>query len=57
MSTPKKRVGQDQKWHKNYTKKLEMPPVTFAGSLCKIHAVLSSKIANAHGVDVRDVRT
>ena len=23
-STPKKRVGQAQKWHKNYTKKHEM---------------------------------
>ena len=36
----------------NYTKKPEMPPVTFAGPLCKIHAVLCSKIA-----DVHDIRT
>jgi len=36
----------------NYTKKPEMPPVIFVGSLCKIHAVLCSKIA-----DVHDVRT
>jgi len=36
----------------NYTNKPEMPPVTFVGSLCKIHAVLCSKIA-----DVHDVRT
>jgi len=36
----------------NYTKKPEMPPITFVGSLCKIHALLFSKIA-----DVHDVRT
>jgi len=36
----------------NYTKKPEMPPVTFVGSLCTIHALLFSKIA-----DVHDVRT
>ena len=36
----------------NYTKKPEMPPVTFVVSLCKIHALLFSKIA-----DVHDVRT
>jgi len=36
----------------NYTKKPEMPPVTFVGSLCKIYALLFSKIA-----DVHDVRT
>jgi len=36
----------------NYTKEPEMPPVTFVGSLCKIHALLFSKIADAH-----DVRT
>jgi len=36
----------------NYTKKPAMPPVTFVGSLCKIHAVLRSKLA-----DVHDVRT
>jgi len=36
----------------NYTKKPEMPPITFVVSLCKIRAVLCSKIA-----DVHDVRT
>jgi len=36
----------------NNTKKPEMLPVTFVVSLCKIHAVLFSKIA-----DVHDVRT
>jgi len=36
----------------NYTNKPEMPPVTFVGILCEIHAVLCSKIA-----DVHDVRT
>jgi len=36
----------------NYTKKPEMPPITFVGILCKIRAVLCSKIA-----DVHDVRT
>jgi len=36
----------------NYTKKPEMPPVTFVVSLCKIHTLLFSKIA-----DVHDVRT
>jgi len=36
----------------NYTKKLEMPPATFVGSLCKIHALLFLKFA-----DVHDVRT
>ena len=36
-----------------------MSPVTFVGSLCKIHAVglLCSKIADVHGIDVHDVRT
>jgi len=36
-----------------------MPPVSFVGSLCKIHAVglLCSKIADAHGIQVHDVRT
>jgi len=34
----------------NYTKKPEMPPVTFVGSLCKIHALLFSKIADVHDV-------
>jgi len=41
----------------NYTKKLEMPPVNFVGSLCQIHAVLCSKIADVHGIEVHDVRT
>jgi len=36
----------------NYTKKPEMPLVTFVGSLRKIHAILCSKIAGVH-----DVRT
>jgi len=36
----------------NYTNKPGMPAVTFVGSLCKIHALLFSKIA-----DVHDVRT
>ena len=36
----------------NYTKKSEMPPVSFVGILCKIHAVLYSKVADPH-----DVRT
>jgi len=40
-----------------YMKKPEMPPVTFAGSLCKIHAILCSKIADVHGIDVHDHRT
>ena len=30
----------------NYTTKPEMPPVTFVGILCKIRAVLCSKIAD-----------
>jgi len=34
----------------NYTKKPEMPPVTFFGSLCKIHALLFSKIADVYDV-------
>jgi len=34
----------------NYTKKPEMPPVTFVGSLCKIHALLFSKSAGVHDV-------
>ena len=33
-----------------------MPPVTFIGSLCKIHVVLCSKIADVHGIEVHDVR-
>jgi len=36
----------------NYTKEPEMQPETFVGSLCTIHALLFSKIA-----DVHDVRT
>jgi len=53
----KKRVGQAWKRHKTYTKKGEMPPVTFVGSLCKIRAILCSKIADIHGIEVHDVRT
>ena len=36
-----------------------MSPVTFVGSLCKIHAegLLCSKIADVHGIEVHDVRT
>jgi len=36
----------------NYTKEPEISPVAFVGSLCKIHALLFSKIADFH-----DVRT
>jgi len=32
-----------------------MPPVTFIGSLCKIHVALCSKIADAHGIEVHNV--
>ena len=32
-----------------------MPPVTFIGSVCKIHVVLCSKIADIHGIEVHDV--
>ena len=44
----KNALWQDQKWHKNYTKKLEMQPVTSVVSLCKLYAVgliLCSNIA------------
>jgi len=41
----------------NYTIKPEMPPVTFLGNLCKTYAVLCSKIADVHGIELRDVRT
>jgi len=34
-----------------------MPPVTFVGSLGKIHAVLCSKIADVYGIEVHDVWT
>jgi len=53
----KKRLEQAWNWHKNYTKKAEMPRVTFVGSLCKIYAVLCSKIADVHGIEVHDLRT
>jgi len=53
----KKRVGRHRSDTKNYTEKPEMPAVTFVGSLCKIHAVLCSKIADVHGIEVHDVRT
>jgi len=44
----------------NYTKKLEMQPVTFVVSLYKLYAVgliLCSKIADVHGIEVDDVLT
>ena len=53
-------MWQDQKWQKNYTKKLEMQPVTFVVSLCKLYAVgliLCSKIADVRGIEVNDVLT
>jgi len=34
-----------------------MSLVTFTGSLCTIHVVLCSKIADVHGIEVHDVRT
>ena len=34
-----------------------MSPVTFVGSLCTILAILCSKIADVHGIEVHDVRT
>ena len=34
-----------------------MPSGTFVGSLCKILAVLCSKIANVHGIEVHDIRS
>ena len=34
-----------------------MLPATLVGSLCKTHAVLCSKIADVHAIEVRDVRT
>jgi len=37
---PKKVMWEAYKSHKIYTKKPEMPPVTFVGGLWKIHAVL-----------------
>jgi len=36
----------------NCTKKPEMPPVTFVGSLCKIHHLLFSKNADVHDVEI-----
>jgi len=53
---PKKTRGAGIVVTQNYTKKREMP-VTFLGSLCKIHAVLCSKIADVHGIEVHYVRT
>ena len=53
-------MWQDQKWHKNYTKKLEMQSVTSVVSLCKLYAVgliLCSKIVDVHGIEVNDVLT
>jgi len=40
----------------HYTKKPEMPPVTFVGSLCKIHALLCSTTADIHEIEVYDIR-
>ena len=40
-----------------YTKKPETLPVTFAGSLCKTHDVLCSKMADVHGLEVHDNQT
>jgi len=37
--------------------KMEMPPVTFHGTLYKAHAQLCSKIPVTHAVDVHEVRT
>jgi len=34
-----------------------MLPVTFVGGLYKTHAVLCSKIADVHGIEVHNVRT
>jgi len=47
-----KTCGAGMEVTQNYTKKPEMPLVTFVGSLRKIHAILCSKTA-----DVHDVRT
>ena len=38
------------------TKKPEMPPVTFVGSLCKTNAVRCSKIADVHVIEDHDAR-
>jgi len=51
----KKTRGAGVEVAQNYTKKPEMPPATFVGSLCKIHALLFSKIADAYGIEVHDV--
>jgi len=37
--------------------KYEMPPATLVGGLDMTHAVLYSKIADVHGIEVHDVRT
>jgi len=42
---------------KNTQMRTEILPVTFVGSLYKTHAVLCSKIADVHGIEVPDVRT
>ena len=44
----------------NYTNKLEIQPVTFVVSMCKLYAVgliLCSKIADVLGIEVNDVLT
>ena len=43
--------------HSSDTKITCEMPVTFVGSLCKIHAVLCLKIADVHGIEVHDART
>ena len=47
---PEKMRGAGIEVTQNYTKKPEMPPITFVGILCKIRAVLCSKIADVHDV-------
>ena len=51
----KRGVGKSvtQKLHE----KMEMPPVTFDSSLYKTHALLCSKIAVVHAIEVHEVRT
>ena len=49
--------GASTKATQKCTKKNEMLQVSFVGSLYKTHAVLCSKIADVHGIEVHDVRT
>jgi len=48
--------GPGTKSHKKYTKNNEKLPATFVGSLYKTHAVLRSKSADVHWIEVHDVR-